>query len=479
MKSKKILFNSPEDDLESKQISTDKLVVLRKKSRALNQYNKRTNHIQGGINISKFNYNLSILPMDLCPIFPYLFSTTSDFIDYFKTFVETTNPEHLFLLVKGLNSMLTHLVLPMETLIQTKVHLKLIRLLQSPQMIKECLECLINITSFYHSAVFINEGLVEILLSILKENQDCSNTCIWILGNLVGENSECRLACYSKGVLDKVLPYIHTEPCTENSIWLVSNFCKGKPQLPDPTLLQIINELFKVLQDSKFQSSILECLYFCTLNKSQILMNPDQVKEILTFADYNNEFGLISLKIIGNIIITSDCFIKDLIENGLLEKILGFLEHGDNGKKKESLMIISNLAVGIGDNLQFLANHEVFKASLDFLMDDLEELRVEAVWIVRNFVRYEEIQEIMKVAGCFEVVVAMIKEKKQVVLHPLLEALNILLGFEEFRLVFEKEDGKNLILDLVNSPFSSVRICSFLLIRKFFANDYGSDRLNF
>ena len=208
-------------------------------------------------------------------------------------------------------------------------------------------------------------------------------------------------------------------------------------------------------------------------------MNPDQVKEILTFADYNNEFGLISLKIIGNIIITSDCFIKDLIENGLLEKILGFLEHGDNGKKKESLMIISNLAVGIGDNLQFLANHEVFKASLDFLMDDLEELRVEAVWIVRNFVRYEEIQEIMKVAGCFEVVVAMIKEKKQVVLHPLLEALNILLGFEEFRLVFEKEDGKNLILDLVNSPFSSVRICSFLLIRKFFANDYGSDRLNF
>ena len=203
------------------------------------------------------------------------------------------------------------------------------------------------------------------------------------------------------------------------------------------------------------------------------------MKQILSFADYANEFGLISLKIIGNIIITSDFFIKDLIENGLLEKVSGFLENGDNGKRKESLMIISNLAVGVGDHLQYLASHEAFKASLEFLMDDLEDLRVEAVWIVRNFVRYEEVQEIMKVAGCFEVVVAMMKEKKQVVLHPLLEALNILLGFEEFRAVFEKEDGKSLVFELQNSPFSSVRICAFLLIRKYFANDYASNSLNF
>jgi hypothetical protein len=358
-------------------------------------------------------------------------------------------------------------------LIEQKVHLKLLQIIESPHMTKECLDCFINITSFYESLEFINSGLVETLLELLSASKEISNLAIWVLGNLAGESFESRSLCLEKGVLNKVLPFVHVSECCENATWVVSNFCKGKSQLDDQVFIWIVREMMKVIQEKNLEckACALEVIYFCTLKRENVLIDEKDLKVIVELTENCDKIGVKALRIIGNLVITTNDLQSELIKNGLFSILEGFFRFGGFDGQKEALMILSNFCVGIKENLCILLSHDVIKVALEFLLSDNDELKSEAVWISRNLCKHEKFRDMLSFLGHNEVLISLLETEKELILHPLLEFLYICLEFEDFSSLFKKLEGKSLLVSHLTSSSIVTRTRCLILANHFFSND--------
>ena len=458
---------------DTKEKVNEGMIKLRKKFRTNCEFKKRSVLGMGGNWKSQWRYDINVLPLELCSLFPNLFMTDTTLITYLHVLNSTKNPDHLFFLVKGLNALLTNHNPPIGPLIQEGTHKLLLKLMSTPQISKDCVGCFINMTSNYPCSVFVEEGVIEILFEILETCDDeLASLCIWCLGNLAGDSVECRDAVYKKGSFDVILKYTQVSACQENAAWLVTNLCKGKPSPPPEYLEKACERVLRLLdKDSKTLSYILETVLYC--NGHLPVLSTSQVADILCIVEKDRENGYLALKVVGNLVESSKDYAHLLLGQDVLGKVLHLVNLGLPKEKKEALLILSNLCVDLDHYLRVFLDHEILKDSLRYLLDKDEELRLEAIWIFRNLLKFEDSYEVLHRLGFFHDFLSVFQSHSPSTLIPALESLNFLLLDESFRTLFESNKTLFHVSRLVAHTNISIRVLSHQIVQ-FFAESSSS-----
>lgn len=467
MGKKSLISFEGKENVEEKEKICEGMIKLRKKSRATCELNKRCVLGVGGNWKSQWKYDISVLPLELCPIFPALFTINTTLNMYLEVVGSTRNIDHLFFLIKGLNSLLTIPNVPIGPFIQENTHRLILKLMPTPQLAKDCVGCFINLTSNYSCTLFVEEGLIEILLGLLETCDDeLANLCVWCLGNIAGDSIECRNAVHNKGSFEKIEKRINSTLCKENSLWLISNLCKGKPAPPAEFLKKACELVLNPIEkDPKIQFYALETVFYCT-NHLPILSN-EQISDILNIAEVNKGNNFLALKIIGNLVVLSKDYAHCLLEKNVLSILLQFIKDGSPKEKKEALLITSNLCVDLDHYLSIFLNHDLLKECLSYLIDKDEDLKIEAIWILRNLTKFEDSFEILHKLGFFHDFLSVFQDRSGHTLIPALESLNSLLLDESFHNLFEKNNTMYHISRLTSHTNISIRVLSYQVTQYF------------
>jgi importin subunit alpha-1 len=122
-----------------------------------------------------------------------------------------------------------------------------------------------------HTMAVVQAGAVPIFIQLLSSpNRDIKEQSVWALGNIAGDCSQLRDFVIRSDAIVNLLQIVYEEaskpspylPLLRNTVWTVSNMCRGKPA---PTWSQIVialNVLTEMLSSNDDEILIDSCWAF-------------------------------------------------------------------------------------------------------------------------------------------------------------------------------------------------------------------------
>ena len=262
----------------------------------------------------------------------------------------------------------------------------------------------------------------------------------WCLANIAGDGAEMRDIVLRSGALQPLLKNIQ-QPANlsllRNTVWAVSNFCRGKPQPPFgtmaaalPILGDVLNQEDKeVLMDACWATS-----YLSDGSKEQIdAINEARIiwRLVQLLSHKCPSVVTPALRTIGNIVSGDDNQTQTAIDAGCLHAVPPLLEHMKKGIRKEACWMLSNIAAGNQNQITILLQcQEVIDAVLTRLIYDDWDVRKEAAWVIFNLATggtHEQVFALIRNHRCIEPLCSLLAVSDSKILHVALDTLEALL----------------------------------------------------
>lgn len=177
--------------------------------------------------------------------------------------------------------------------------------------------------------VVVECGAVPVFVDLLLKTNDLDlrEQCIWALGNIAGDSSQCRDYILHSDAMQPLLAILYSQMADPNPVlglirnatWTLSNLCRGKPSPSWDQVSPALSILVMLLQ-----------------------ANDD---EILTDACWS--FSYLSDGTSSNI--------RSIIESSALPLLIGLLSHRNASVQTPALRAVGNIVTG--DDLQTQVLH--------------------------------------------------------------------------------------------------------------------------
>ncbi|RKP19744.1 ARM repeat-containing protein [Rozella allomycis CSF55] len=246
------------------------------------------------------------------------------------------------------------------------------------------------------TAIVMQHGAVPQFLNMLNSsNSELQEQAIWALGNIAGDCASARDHVLECGILEILIPIVnfvienpqnYKISFLRNSVWALSNLCRGKsPSPPWSKIALIIPTLSRLINYPDDEVVGDACWAFSYLTdgantKIQQVIDAGVVPRLVQLL--NNGFSTITpaLRALGNIAV---------LDAGFLQYAGNLLfSHRDN-TVKETCWAISNITAGTEPQVQAVINANLIPPLISILQNASDKVKKEACWAICNATSYK------------------------------------------------------------------------------------------
>lgn len=289
----------------------------------------------------------------------------------------------------------------------------------------------------------MNKGLFDILPSILSSRHEkIFEQGAWAVGNICSEDFSFKERLQTPEILNPIVQKLlstQDENVSKNTTWTLCNLVSGsglKSKLElRRTAYNTLIVLSKKHQDLEILESVLKCILDLTSN--------DLLEIIISSGLLNRLIELISKdsKPLMHVCLQIICFVTNgnnqqtqaVLDAGGIVQVFRLLNSNDVDKycKKESLWIISNVAVGPREQMEYIFNKEDWVSLLFRIsIEENNLLKKEAIWTLCNSTKYGDANHISKLIrlGLFRLYSLNLEmETEQDLIKTIIESMNHIL----------------------------------------------------
>ena len=230
----------------------------------------------------------------------------------------------------------------------------------------------------------------------------------YCLCNIASGTEEQAKTIIIYGGIPKILNLLDCsiEEIKSQTIWLVANF-RVKP-IPN---LDICKKTFKIIaravlidneKNEDFVSDV--CFFFSVLTQkyrefNQEIIDTGLLQKIIHFLDLKKRSIIItSLRIIGNIACTDNANqTQKLIDLGVLDKLKYTLFNENISIRKETAFILSNIAAGTQKQIEILIDQNFLQILYKIFINDNPKVKKEAIIAIANMTSVEDEKYMKKI----------------------------------------------------------------------------------
>ena len=340
---------------------------------------------------------------------------------------------------------------PIQEIIELKIVQELINLLDNPlyEFKYEATYCLCNIASGTEEqakTIIIYGGIPKILNLLDCSIEEIKSQTIWLVANLAGDSAKIRDSLIENKIFDKILTILagtNNENYINLSGWAITNFFRVKP-IPN---LDICKKTFKIIaravlidneKNEDFVSDV--CFFFSVLTQkyrefNQEIIDTGILQKIINFLDLKKRsIILTSLRIIGNIACTDNANqTQKLIDLGVLDKLKYTLFNENISIRKETAFILSNIAAGTQKQIEILIDQNFLQILYKIFINDNPKVKKEAIIAIANMTSVEDEKYMKKILddNILVIVVELLKKEDIYFIAIGLEILGNIFAFSE------------------------------------------------
>jgi importin subunit alpha-1 len=339
----------------------------------------------------------------------------------------------------------------------------------------------------------VEAGTVPHLCNLLlSPSANVREQAAWCLGNIAGDGAELRDHVLQCGALPPLLQNV-LQPASismlRNTVWALSNFCRGKPQPALATVAAAVPVLAQIMAQQTDKEVLMDaCWAMSYLSdgenaRVEAVVQTGVMGRLVQLLGHESPSVITpALRTVGNIVSGDDKQTQSMVDAGCVRAVLPLLGHVKKGIRKEACWMLSNIAAGTHDQITALLQHrDVMDGVLGHVRGDEWDVRKEAAWVLSNVATggtHEQVFALVKNHRCVEELCSLLDCADVKILQVALDALEALLkcdskssGLLQVPSLVDEADGLDKLENLQEHENQSVYEKAVRLIETYFGSD--------